>query len=117
MKSKKFRKNSRKQLRSKKQMKRSRKQKRTRKQQKGGLDRIKDLKGQITNILVELTQLNEVKNDVFKTLEEIKNGITKIPQELDKARNVFFEQLREEFRKQVDELRKVSLQQQFTAPV
>ena len=37
MKSKKFRKNSRKQLRSKKQMKRSRKQKRTRKLQKGGM--------------------------------------------------------------------------------
>ena len=91
MKSKKFRKNTRKQLRSKKQMKRSRKQKRTRKQQKGGLSKITGLIDELNNakdkILEGAKELSGAKKEILETLKEIKDGFAVIPSELLKVRN------------------------------
>ena len=126
MKSKKFRKNSKKQLRSKKQITRSRKQKRTRKLQKGGLisiNNLKDLKDKVATTLAQLNKLNQVKEEVFNTLIEIKSGIAGIPSDISTAGNEFIKSLKAElaksldpFKQQVEELRKVSLQQQSTVP-
>ena len=118
MKTKKFRKNSRKQLRSKKQMKRSRKQKRTRKQQKAGSHLIEKVKGVMTEIenakgqmIAGANQLSGAKAEVLETLKGIREGIAEIPSDISKASNEFIKSLQgeldnslEPFKQQIREL-------------